>query len=391
MFVASREVGAVRRTHWVRFVFTALFFFTLRLSAAEHALQIRAEADPTRVTVVAQIPEALRARIPNGRLTQERGESWLRLFIVTSGAATEAEAMLGNYERREATLQFAPRYALVPGQRYRAVAEWGRGETASAEYRVPERAATASTRVVAIYPSAAELPANQLKFYLHFSQPMRQTRGIFEHLDLLGPNGRAVEDPWRRTELWNEDGTRLTLLIHPGRIKQGLVLGALLGPVLEPEQPYTLIVHGTLLDATGRPLAAAFTKKFRTRAAERTVPQRKDWRVSAPRVATSEPVALTFSRSMDRALLERLVSVKDDLGETVGGRVEIRSDETVWMLHPHRPWRDRNYIVVVDSRLEDLAGNSPARLFDAAVSDAETSTAPLEILFRPAAPQAQTP
>ena len=51
MFVASPEVGAVRRTHWVRFVFTALFFSTLRLSAAEHALQIRAEADPTRVKI----------------------------------------------------------------------------------------------------------------------------------------------------------------------------------------------------------------------------------------------------------------------------------------------------------------------------------------------------
>ncbi len=385
MFVASRDGGAVGRTRWVRFVFTALFFSSPRLHAAEGALQIRAEADPVRVTVSAQIPEPVRARIPSGRLTQEQGEAWLRLFLVASETTATAgmESMLGNYERREATLQFAPRHALVPGQRYRAVAEWGGGVTARAEYQVPERAATAPTRVVAIYPGAAELPANQLKFYLHFSQPMRQTRGIFEHLDLLGPNGQTVEDPWRRTELWNEDGTRLTLLIHPGRIKQGLVLGALLGPVLEPGQAYTLLVHGTMLDAAGRPLATAFTKKFRTRAAERTVPQMKDWRVTAPRVATSEPVSLTFSRPMDRALLERLVSVKDDLGETVAGRVEIRSDETVWMLHPHRPWRDRKYIVVVDSRLEDLAGNSPARLFDAAFSDAEISTAPLEILFHP--------
>lgn len=128
------------------------------------------------------------------------------------------------------------------------------------EYRAPALPAAPAAQVVAIYPTAAELPANQLKFYLHFSQPMRQTREIFEHIDLLGPQGRPVEDPWRRTELWSEDGKRLTLLIHPGRIKQGIQLGTLLGPVLDPDQSYTLIVHATMLDANGRPLGQASTK-----------------------------------------------------------------------------------------------------------------------------------
>ncbi|GDY22731.1 hypothetical protein LBMAG56_40780 [Verrucomicrobiota bacterium] len=354
--------------------------------ATEPLLQIQPHPDAHHVTVAARIPKEEQAKIPVGKLSQEQGESWLRLMLVGAELDDALSAMLGHYERRDETLSFTPRYALVPGKRYLARVAWGTTGAAGTvvEYRAPALPAAPAAQVVAIYPTAAELPANQLKFYLHFSQPMRQTREIFEHIDLLGPQGRPVEDPWRRTELWSEDGKRLTLLIHPGRIKQGIQLGTLLGPVLDPDQSYTLIVHATMLDANGRPLGQASTKKFRTKQAERTLPSVKDWRVAAPRRATQEPVRITFPRPMDRALLDRMLTVKTELGEAVGGRIEIRSEETVWDFHPHHPWRDSPYIVVVDPRLEDLAGNNPGRLFDAAFTETEPVATTLEIPFQPA-------
>lgn len=355
--------------------------------AVEPLLQIQPHPDGHRVTVIARIPTEQQPKISSGRLSQEQGELWLRLVLAGAEPAAAAAAMLGQYERREATLIFTPRYALVPGRRYRASVAWSTPDAAETvvEYQTPELPAAPATRVVTIYPTAAELPANQLKFYLHFSQPMRQTRTIFDHLDLLGPQGRPVEDPWRRTELWSEDGRRLTLLIHPGRIKQGIQLGNLLGPVLEPDQSYTLIVHATMLDANGRPLGQAFTKKFRTKPAARTLPSLKDWRVDAPRAATAEPVRITFPRPLDRALLDRMLTVKTDRGETVAGRIEVRAEETVWIFHPHLPWRNNPYIVVVDPRLEDLAGNNPQRLFDADLAGTEPVATTLEIPFQPVA------
>ena len=354
--------------------------------AAEPLLQIQPHPDGLHIAIIARIPTDQQPKIPGGKLSQDQGERWLRLVLAGTAPANEASAMLGNYERSDATLSFTPRYALVPGQRYQAYVAWGTAGAAETvlEYRAPALTPTPAAQVVAIYPTAAELPANLLKFYLHFSQPMRQTRTIFDHIDLLGPQGRSVEDPWRRTELWSDDGTRLTLLIHPGRIKQGIQLGTLLGPVLEPEQNYTLIVHATMLDATGRPLAQAFTKKFHTIQAKRTPPSVQNWQVVAPRVATEEPVKITFPQPMDRALLDRMLTVKTDRGETVVGRIEIRFEETVWIFHPHLPWRNSPYIVVVDPRLEDLAGNNPGRLFDAAFAETEPVTTTLEISFQPA-------
>src|SRR5207247_2423961 len=81
---------------------------------------------------------------------------------------------------------------------------------------------------------------------------MRGGEEIFQHIQLLDRDGKAVTDPWLPDELWDETGTQLTLYIHPGRIKWGVLLRLLLGPVLEPDRVYTLVVGEGVLDADGR-------------------------------------------------------------------------------------------------------------------------------------------
>src|SRR4051812_2774418 len=88
-------------------------------------------------------------------------------------------------------------------------------------------------RLEAIYPSGALLPANHLKFYLHFSAPMRE--GVFlDYCRLLDEHGAPVAEPFRETELWSDDHRRLTLWLHPGRQKTGVNLNDDFGPVLKP-------------------------------------------------------------------------------------------------------------------------------------------------------------
>ena len=96
---------------------------------------------------------------------------------------------------------------------------------------MPEKVVVGVPSVLMIYPSTDVLPANLLKFYLQFSRPMRETDAIFDHIRIIDDQGNVIEDPWRRAPLWSNDGTRLTLLIHPGRIKTGVNLNLDLGPL----------------------------------------------------------------------------------------------------------------------------------------------------------------
>ena len=49
-----------------------------------------------------------------------------------------------------------------------------------------------TTRVDHVYPSADVLPDNQLKFYLHFSAPMRRGEA-WQHIHLLKQDGQPVQ------------------------------------------------------------------------------------------------------------------------------------------------------------------------------------------------------
>jgi hypothetical protein len=193
---------------------------------------------------------------------------------------------------------------------------------------------------------------------------MREGPAVFDHIKLRGDDGEEVEDPWRRTELWNEDATRLTLWIHPGRIKEGVNLRDELGPVLEPNRRYTLVVSGKLPDAEGRLLGTDFKKTFRTTAAIRTAIEVKDWMLASPEAGTTKPLEVSFPRPLDHALLGRSLTVRDVAGELVPGTITVGKLERSWSFRPEQPWKAGRFTLLAHERLEDLAGNTILRPFD---------------------------
>src|SRR5438552_15354178 len=170
-----------------------------------------------------------------------------------------------------------------------------------------------------IYPTSDVLPANQLKFYIHFSKPMREGEAIFERIQILDEHGTLVEDPWRRTELWTADAKRLSLWIHPGRIKTGVNLREELGPVLEPNKSYTVVIRGEVEDADGQPLGKDVVKKFRTAAVDDRRPLPQDWKLTPPRAGTREALRLDFGEPLDHALMQRCIDVRDAAGKELPG------------------------------------------------------------------------
>jgi hypothetical protein len=338
------------------------------------------------VEVVASLSAELQAKLPAGKLAQDEGEQWLRLCLVDAKSGKAGPAMFGAYERRGTDLVFRPRVALEPGLVYRA--HFGTDKAAvSADYRVPSKTAGRAPHVVKVLPSADVLPANHLKFYIYFSQPMRGGQAIFKQLAILDEEGKEVYDPWLHDEIWDEKTCCLILYIHPGRIKWGIALRELLGPVLVPDRRYRFVIRGEMLDAEGQPIGKDFAKEFRTTAERRVRVELAEWKIAAPAAGSMEPVRLTMPTSIDHVALERLITVRDAAGRVVGGSVAIGKHEMAWEFRPTHPWTNQEHRIAVDPDLADVAGNTPARPFDLDLNATRRPPQRLELSFRPAARQ----
>ncbi|HEU4889787.1 MAG TPA: Ig-like domain-containing protein [Thermoanaerobaculia bacterium] len=313
------------------------------------------------------------------RLREERlsEEEWIATFAVHSGPP-DAPAMLGAYEVTENAVVFRPRFPLVPGVPYRV-----RFDTLETTIIIP-KPATAPTTHVQVFPTADELPANQLKFYLDFSSPM-SVGDVYRHIHLLDDTGHEVQRAFLQTahELWDARRRRFTLILDPGRIKRGLRANVESGAPLREGGRYRLVIDAAWQDGDGNPLRAPFEKTFRVVAADRTMPEPKAWRVSAPSAGTSEPLRVSFDEPLDRALLEEMLIVRDERRTDIEGDIEIASAETEWIFRPRQAWREGTYAVHVDTRIEDRAGNNLQRLFDEEVAPAarSTSVSPIELPF----------
>jgi len=272
------------------------------------------------------------------------------------------EPLLGEIKSVSGRVQFTPQFPFLAGQIYEAVFTHSNGQRSSIEHTFAIRAS--APRVTAAYPSGDALPANHLKFYLHFTEPMRRGK-IFQHFQLTNlATGKPIAEPFRETELWSADGKRLTLWLHPGRQKTGVNLNLDLGPVLEPRQHYALEVSKNWNSEAGVPLKNSFRKSFTTTAVDREQPNPDLWKFTPPKANTRAPLIVRFPRPLDWALLHTMLTVLDTRDQLLAGKIEVTRNETQWRFTPARPWATGDYRLKVDWELEDLAGNNLERLFE---------------------------
>ena len=274
-------------------------------------------------------------------------------------------AMAGATRVAEGRLRFEPRFPLARGVRYRAEFRAPGAAPLVAFFELPADRAAPTTLVRQIYPSAGELPENQLKFYVHFSAPMSRG-GTYEHVQILDASGAPIELPFLELdeELWDPSMTRLTLLIDPGRIKRGVKPLEDIGPVFEAGKRYTLVVGARCRDALGRPLQAGFRKEIRVAAADRTPPDPTRWKIRAPAAGTREPLVVDFDEPMDHALALRLITVTAKAGGSVAGEPTLAEHERRWNFVPAQPWTRGRHALAIATTIEDLAGNNIGKTFD---------------------------
>lgn len=308
--------------------------------------------------------------LDDARLAELRAETdrIAEIFGVYSGSDADGSvpAMLGRSAVEDGALVFRPRFPLKGGLVYTAVYRPAGGKSLlRKEFRISAAPAGKPARVTEVYPTADRLPENLLKFYLHFSEPM--SRGdSYRYLHLIEEGGREVEYPFLELgeELWNDSGTRLTVFFDPGRIKRGLRPREEVGPALEEGKRYVLRIDPDWRDATGRPLERGFEKRFEVVAPDDVQPDPKSWKIAVPPADSMEPLVARFGEPLDHAMLHRVLRVRGADGSFIAGRVEVMKDETRWEFAPDNRWKPGDHALVMETTLEDLAGNSIGRPFE---------------------------
>ena len=292
---------------------------------------------PVDISAALANPDSVRLRVANSQ--SDRG-------------------MLVMLRQNGDALILAPRFALKPGLGYELDVS---DSTLLVALPAPEAPAP---RLTGFAPSQSVIPANTLRLYLHFSVPMARGQ-LREAVSLVTAAGDLVERPFLALEgeLWDPGQTRATLLLDPGRIKQGVGPNLDGGAPLEAGQSYRLTVAPSMQSAAGTPIGEQVSVTFRVGTAERRAIVPNAWEILAPVTGSRAPLSIAFDRIMDSGAALRLIELRRPDGDRVAG--QITTDGGGWSLLPEQPWQAARYTLVVDPELEDVAGNTIGAPFDA--------------------------
>ncbi len=305
-----------------------------------------------------------------------------------AGDFREVPSVAGRFFVERDAVCFVPRFQFIDGTVYSFLVDAGGGPDNLEVWTIqcPSAQLAPATEVVAIYPTAAEVPVNLLKVYVHFSRPMsegwadRAVRVCREDIGEALEGAFLPPDP----ELWDPARRRLTMLLDPGRIKRGLVPNLEVGYPLTEGVPVRVEIGPEYRDARGQPLKTGGKRSYRIGPALRSRIDPGCWHLTAPGVGSLRPLLVEFDRPLDHALLQHSLWVCGPEETPLRGWGEVGAAESSWTFTPASPWKDGEYRLVVNSKLEDLAGNTAVRVFDRDVTvagEAPSERGPIVVAF----------
>lgn len=344
-------------------IFFALFLAGCRQKATEELGLRWSGGRATGIT----IPQSLLA---NG--TEENIKRGLQVRLQESGVP-----MLGDYSLSGEAVLFTPLLPLSPGRQYAVF--YNKSRIGQLMVPVPDK--RKAPEVTALYPSVDTVPENLLKLYLRFSLPMREGDAL-RHIHLLGEKGDTVPDVFLdlQPELWNREGTTLTLWLDPGRIKRDLIPNRRLGNPLQKGRSYRIVIDSAWKDAQGLALKQGYTKRFFAGERDQTSPQPDAWTIEVPTRGSADPLRIHLKEPLDYFLLAETVRVVDEAGSVMATDVRVMQGEKGMEIFAKEKWAAGRYRIKIASYLEDLAGNNLNRLFDRDVTKPQKTQRPFREL-----------
>lgn len=271
----------------------------------------------------------------------------------------ERSSILGEVKTENDHVVFEPLVPLTRGLRYEILVD----NLQVGEVEVPKNDSDAP-ELIAIYPSQDTVPENLLKMYFQFSQPMVEDRSL--SFITITSNNDTLTGTFLdlKPELWNTDGTVLTLWLDPGRIKRDLIPNKEMGNPLKAGRLYTLHISSSWTSKQGIQLKTNHSKNFVTASRDEQSPVPDQWTVGTPASATTEALKIDLKESLDFSVLMESISIFDAEKKAVSGKIQLENEERTLLFTPDNNWKAGEYTIMIESRLEDLAGNNLNRPFD---------------------------
>ncbi|MEO5999395.1 MAG: hypothetical protein ABIN89_21545 [Chitinophagaceae bacterium] len=253
------------------------------------------------------------------------------------------------------------------------------------EFSIPPAVIKDAPQLIRSYPAQDTLPENLLKIYLAFSHPMSEGQSD-KYISLVKNESDTLHDVFLKLqpELWNEDRTVITVWLDPGRIKRGLQPNLRMGNPLKDGESYHLIVSHLWKDAQGLLLQNDYTRFFIAGSRDSISPDPHQWKLDVPRKNSKEALIINTGEVLDHFLLMESMHIIDREGAVVKGTFQPFNNEKNCRFIPETAWKAGEYSLVIESRLEDLAGNNLNRPFDRDITQGKTplTRAPYERKFK---------
>lgn len=221
-------------------------------------------------------------------------------------------------------------------------------------------------QIILVQPSAAEVPANLLRLSVVFAAPI--DGAVLPRITLSHDDGRVVLEPFLPQELWSPDGKVLTLLLHPGRVKTGLVAREQWGPIVSEGDD-------VVLSFDGRPI-----KRWHVGPVDANGPIASAWKLSHVRSGSRQPLIVTLDAPIDGRDVNYLAIVGGD--RLIGGHSQLSDGETTWTFTPEAAWEPGAYRLLVRGTLEDPSGNRLGGHFETRADAPLAPAADADIAFK---------
>jgi hypothetical protein len=294
----------------------------------------------------------------------------MQVFVGSQDACCDGKSPIaGRYSVADNTVTFDPAFDFITDQRYTVLTRYRNGENNAVaelkEFALRSANEAIKPEVLMVYPSGPTLPENTLRFYIHFSTPMKPHLAE-EFIKLIDSEGNSDTTAFMKfkQELWSKDRRRLTLLMDPGRIKRGVAQNVAQGPALLEGNTYSIVIDEGWPGASGKQESPRFEKAFSVTSALRTLPDTKLWKVESPEISTVNPLVIKFDRPFDKQLAQNSISVFNEDGNVVSGTVTVDTNEKIWRFQPENEWEGTSLQIAVDAQFEDVAGNNFKDLLD---------------------------
>jgi len=320
----------------------------------------------------------------NINLKVDNVERWLKIYVDENNQSYENKLPIqGTYKIQDNSIIFNPDFPFMEGQSYIIQTSTFTGEYfenndqedrtglnfSYTSFIISKKSKAPQPRIVKIFPSSDVIPENTLRFYIYFSTPMKREVAL-HHIHLIDENGEEDTHAFMKFkhELWSPDGKRLTLLFDPGRIKRYVATNLESGPALTEGKRYQLIIDANWKTSSGKKMKQNHIKYFTAGKAFRTLPNPNEWEIFTPKFNSLGELIIHFDRIYDQALLTKFIEVRDQNDNRIKGEMFLEDNEKVWIFRPYQPWNSAIINLVVNAKLEDIAGNNLQDLLDHTVS-----------------------